>query len=125
MEAASIVSGRRPISAPKRAARPSPGSWPRVRDGQNILRPQAASSAGIRVRLPASITRTATAMAGPIERNCPKVATPSVANAATMVSAAEAIAVPTRADTCSAASRALCSGRARSCSRKRNSRNSR
>lgn len=64
-------------------------------------------------------------MAGPSERNWPKVATPSVANPATMVSAAEVIAVPTRPETCPAASRADCSGRARSCSRKRNSRNSR
>lgn len=77
------------------------------------------------VRLPSSMTRTATAMAGPSERNWPKLATPRVAKAATMVSAAEVIAVPTRAVTWAAASRAGCSGRARRCSRKRKSRKSR
>ncbi|ARX89178.1 hypothetical protein SMD44_08665 [Streptomyces alboflavus] len=122
-EARTRVTGRRATRAPNRPAEPSLGVRRRDREGQNIARPVTASSAGIRVRLARSITRTDTAMAGPSTRNCPKEATPSVAKAATIVRAAEVIAVPTRPVASAAASRRCCPGRARSCSRKRNSRN--
>ncbi len=49
-------------------------------------------------------------MAGPRTRNWPKEATPRVAKAATMVSAAEVTAVPTRPATSAAAARPDCPG---------------
>ena len=81
---------------PSRAAGPSPRSCIQRFDGQNSARPVTAAIAGMNVMPASSITRTEIAIDGPSTRNCPNCASPSVANAATTASAAEAITGPMR-----------------------------
>ena len=73
------------------------GSRRHVLDGQNTRGPSSDTTAGTRVSPAISVTATAIASAGPIERSTLSVDSISARNAAMTTPAAEEITSPTRA----------------------------
>ncbi len=77
--------------------------------------------AGTRVSAASTVTKTAMASAGPIDRKMPSELSTSAMNETITAPPAEAMASPARSTACATA--ALGSSPSRSCSRKRNRKN--
>lgn len=95
--------GCRPSASPMAPNRAAFGSFFHAFDGQNTLVPSSETMAGTSVSAASTVTATAMASAGPMERKMPSVDRTSAMNATMTAPPADAMASPARSIECETA----------------------